>query len=372
MLMVNLFAEDMRMRKFIVLLLVVTLLLVAFSGCNNSKKTPINNESTNNVAGEQNQPAEPNPASDFEYETNSTQTGILINKYIGSSEHVLIPSYINDLPVLSLRGRAYAQQPTAIEEGAFEGTEIQTVVIPDTVKVIGYKCFKDCQNLLFVTISLNSSLTNINSSAFENCTKLEKLDISSTQVKEIGTIAFRGCTSLRNIVFSNKLEQIGEKAFYENSSLLEVDFPESLTDIKGGAFAYCISLKKITIPTKLNLTSLDESIFRNVPNMEQIVFKEGRESILGYALINTDADVEIVIPSSVKNISPLPFHFNPPAQITLTFLGDAPTILEDKDVSWLDSAIIRYNPETTGWESFVWKDKVEMKQSNQSAFSFYR
>ncbi len=351
------------MRKVLVLLLAVSFFVVAFSGCNNSENPPINDESTVHTTGEQKQSTEPNPATDFEYHTNSSQTGILIDKYIGTSEHVIIPSYIDHLPVLSLRGVADDQVSTAIAEGVFEDQSIQTVMIPETVKVIGHKCFKNCQNLKSVTIASNSSLTDISGRSFENCTKIEEIDLSSTQVKAIGSSAFRGCANLKSISFSNTLKKIQEKAFYECSSLLEVNFPESLTDVGGGSFAYCTSLKKIEVPTKLNLTSLNESIFHNVPNIEKIVFKEGRESITGYAFINTDADIEIIVPSSVKDFSPLPFLFNPPAQIIISFLGNAPKIVEDKNVAWIEEAIIRYNSETTGWESFAWKDKCDMQSS---------
>ena len=302
-----------------------------------------------------------NSNSDFEYQTNSSQTGILINKYIGSSEHVVIPSHIDGLPVLSLKGVPHNQQSTAIAEGTFEGKAVKTVVIPETVTVIGYKCFKDCRELKSLTIASNSSLTDIRGRSFENCTKIEEIDLSSTQVKAIGSSAFRGCANLKSISFSNTLEKIQEKAFYECSSLLEVNFPESLTDVKGGAFAYCTSLKKIEIPTKLNLTSLDESIFHNVPALKQITFKEGREEITGYALLQTDESVEIVVPRSVKRFSPLPFLINPSAHITITFLGDAPEIVENNNPNWFGNPIVYYNPNTTGWETFVWKDKYEIK-----------
>lgn len=318
------------MKKILVLLLSISMLLISFSGCD---KQP-----------------EPNPASDFEYEIDDSQAGIVINKYIGSSKHVIIPSHIDNLPVLFLNG-------------AFEGSNIQSVVIPETVKSIGDGAFNNCGELVQVTFSTNSNLTYITSFAFANCVKLEKIDFSSTQLKGIDMVAFRGCKNLKEVTFSNTLEEIREHAFYECSALVEVDFPESLTDVEGGAFAYCTSLKRVVIPTKLDLISVNESIFHNVPSLEQIVFKEGRAEITGYALFLTDASVEIIVPSGVKYISPLPFLFNPPAQIIFTFEGDAPTIVEDKDVAWLNDAIIRYNPETTGWESFAWKDRCKMQPS---------
>ena len=77
------------MKKFLVLLLAITLLTVALSGCNNSEKPSINDESTINTTSEQDPSAEPNPATDFEYETNS-DGGITIVQYMGSNEMVII------------------------------------------------------------------------------------------------------------------------------------------------------------------------------------------------------------------------------------------------------------------------------------------
>lgn len=348
------------MRKHLALLLILTLLIVSIVGCSSLEGTSDYEKGTSGMTLDPSHPTTPNPASDFEYSMNSTQTGILINKYIGSSEHVVIPSHIDDLPVVSLKGVPDKQVSTATAEGVFEGRNVVTVVIPKTIKVIGFRCFKNCIDLKNITIASDSSLVEIHGSSFENCLNLEGIDLSSTQVKDIGSSAFRGCTNLINVVFSSALESIQEKAFCECSSLLEVNFPESLTIIKGGAFASCTSLKKIEVPTKLNLTSLNESIFYDVPSIESIIFKEGRVSITGYALIQTDANVEIIVPASTKDFSPLPFLFNHPAQIVITFLGDAPAIVEDKDV-WLEDLTIRYNPENAGWESFIWKDKYEMQ-----------
>ena len=348
------------MRKILVLLLAVSLLAVSFSGCNNSEKPPINDESTNNTTDDQSQPTEPNPATDFEYQTNSSQTGILINKYIGSSEHVIIPSHIDNLPVLSLKGIPDAQQPTAITKGVFEGSNVQSIVIPETIKVIGYATFNNCKELTQVTISTNSNLTYINGAAFANCVKLEKIDLSSTQVKGIDAFAFRGCTNLKEVTFSNTLVEIREKAFYECSALLEVDFPQSLTKIAGGAFAYCTSLKRVAIPTRLDLTSLDEAIFHNVPALEQVIFKEGREEITGYALFQTDASIEIIVPESVKRFSPLPFLINPSTHITITFLGDAPEIVDD-DTDWFGNPVVNYDQTTNGWDEFSWNGKYTVK-----------
>ena len=354
------------MRKIICLILTLFMVLSLFVSCNDTADEPQNTTEnmTEKTTESTTMDLDSNSASDFEYEINSDKTGILINKYVGSSVNVVIPSYIENLPVVSIKGLPDETYPTAIATGTFEGSNIRTVLIPETVKGIGARAFKDCGELTTVTISPNSNLTQINGRAFEKCVKLEKIDFSKTQLKKIGTLAFSGCIALKEVIFSDTLESIKERAFYECSALLEVDFPESLTIIEGGGFAYCTSLKYIEFPTKLDLTSLGESIFHDVPALERVVFKEGREDITGYALIQTDASIEVVVPKTVMRFSPLPFLVPSSTNIKINFLGNAPEIVEYNDPDWFENATIYYDSETTGWETFIWKDKLEIKTIN--------
>lgn len=330
------------MKKIHALFLSAILLLGCLAGC-----TPSVDE-------------EPNPASDFEYAANSEQTGILINKYIGTGENVVIPSEIDGLPVVSLRGVPSESYPGSVEEGAFAGTNVKTVVIPETVTTIGRSAFADCKELTHVTFSGNSGLTYIGELAFAGCVGLEKIDLSATQVKLIGAYALRGCTNLKEITFSNTLEEIRERAFYECSALSEVNLPESLTKVEGSAFAFCTSLKRVTVPTKLDLHFLTESMLNNVPALEQIVFREGRDEITGYAMVQTDASVEIVVPASIRKFSPVLFLINPSTPITITFSGDAPEIVDD-DTDWFGDPTIYYDPKTDGWDTFAWNERFDVK-----------
>ena len=65
---------------------------------------------------------EVNPASDFEY-TVSDNGYVGIEKYIGKNKDVVIPEKIDDKPV------------TAIGICAFAESDIESVVIPDTISV---------------------------------------------------------------------------------------------------------------------------------------------------------------------------------------------------------------------------------------------
>lgn len=354
------------MKKALTLLLALSLLALFTSGCCHPDKVPVSSdESGAETTDKKDPPAEPNPASDFVYAVSSQTKGIRIEKYIGSSEHVIIPSYIDNLPVLALRGVPAGDW--AVSEGVFQGTNVKTVFIPDTVKTVGFRCFKDCEELTSVTFAPDSSLNIMGGSAFENCTKIEEIDLSSTSLREIDNLAFHGCVNLKSIVFSDTLEKIGDSAFYECSALSEINFPESLLKIGSAAFAYCTSLKQLEIPTNVDLMCKNEAIFHNVPTITKFIFRDGRETIKGYAFILTGTDVEIVVPASVKVLSPRVFYLYFPKHITFTFMGDAPEIIEDFPEDdelgdWVRITTIRYNPNTSGWDSFAWKDRCEEMQ----------
>ncbi|MBO5402415.1 MAG: leucine-rich repeat domain-containing protein [Clostridia bacterium] len=277
----------------------------------------------------------PNPATDFEYEVNPAQNGILIHKYIGTSENVVIPAQIDGLPVLSVRGVYSEDGP--LESGVFEGSNVKTVTFPNTVISIGDNACKDCKELTSVTFADGSALTKIGISAFE------------------------GCTSLKEIPLPDSVLNIDRRAFYGCSALTEVDLPDELLKIGGSAFSECTALKKITIPAKLDLYFINrgDSPLTLVPSLEQIVFEEGREEVRGYALVNGRLDIKITVPGSVKKFSSYLFLVGRDAKTEIAFMGDAPEIVEEGNGNFGVSAIY-YDPDTSGWDTFPWNDKYDV------------
>lgn len=337
------------MKKRILALLLSALMLASVTACNTKIPSDEETGSTSEVVEDR----QPNPATDFEYEVNSKQSGIIITKYVGTSEHVIIPSEIDGLPVISIH---YVTDWQAMDNiGAFEGSAIKSVVIPESVMSLAC-AFMDCAQLREVTFLGDSQLYDI-SCAFKGCTSLEKIDLSGTVVKRIDNSSFDGCTNLKEIKFPKTLETIGERAFYECSSLIEVDFPESLTEIGREAFGYCTSLKRIVIPPQLSLWASDKISFHNMDALEEIVFEEGRESIVGYAFFDTTSNPKILIPSSVTKFSSFPFFVH--GEASFIFYGDCPEIVEEP--TFYGTPTIYYDPNTKGWDSCLWKELYEMK-----------
>lgn len=298
-------------------------------------------------------PLIPNPTSDFEYQVNDDNTGIIINKYIGTRQDVVIPSEIDGLPVIFIRG---VPIDTYTTDGAFRESNITSVVIPSTVKLIAYGTFANCKELTTVRFLKNSALQYIVSYAFWGCEKLEKIDLSDTKLKHIGHSAFKGCTALKEIKLPDSVEIIDAYAFTNCSSLWEIDLPLNLTEIGEMAFENCTSLHRVVIPPNLNILFFSRPAFYNVSPSIVFEFEEGWERIDGYAMIICNTDVRVIVPKSVKRFSSSAFFVSFPGKFEFVFCGDAPEIIED----WLRDPTIYYDPSTSGWDTFEGKDKFEM------------
>jgi hypothetical protein len=190
-----------------------------------------------------------NPESDFKIDwDNSVKGGVVITGYTGTRKVVRIPASIQNNPV------------TSIGEGAFQGTNITNVIIPDSVKTIMdgryfvSGAFSDCKNLTSVTIG--SGVTSIGDCAFSNCTSLINVTIGSG-VTSIGGNAFQGCVGLGSVTIPNSVKSIGVSAFSGCNNLTRVTIGSGVTSIGYKAFEGCTSLTSVTFATGSNIANLD-------------------------------------------------------------------------------------------------------------------
>ena len=105
-----------------------------------------------------------NPASDFKYDLNLEGTGLIIEKYKGTATEVVIPSVIEDFPVVGLKQDAFVSADN-------KRAEIISIVIPDSVVKLGDSVFQYCESLKKVT--LPKDLDSIHNSFFQGCTALK-------------------------------------------------------------------------------------------------------------------------------------------------------------------------------------------------------
>lgn len=200
------------------------------------------------------------------------------------------PRYVNQRPDWylnhkdSIRSVVLDNKITHIGDYAFDGcTSIKSVrytdytgnagvALPKSVTTIGVHAFSDTG--VTGTLKLPEHLTEIDSSAFYHCGKLNgELKLPDT-VKEIGGFAFHSCgftgklelpASLENIgndafefcsgltgklTFPSKMNEINSSIFHE-TGITEVVIPSSIKTVRDGAFNSCMNLKKVYLPTKM-------------------------------------------------------------------------------------------------------------------------
>ena len=113
-----------------------------------------------------------------------TPTNIIITgSSVGASGNIVIPDYINNLPVTVISVSAFGLRSNissfelpstleTIERYAFGDTSITNIHIPNNVTSIGSYAFYGCENLESINIPLS---LNINNHAFYNCENLSDI-----------------------------------------------------------------------------------------------------------------------------------------------------------------------------------------------------
>ncbi len=151
-----------------------------------------------------------------------------------ASGKIKIPSKIDEYSV------------TEIDSYAFEDcTKITSITIPSSVKTIGYSAFSGCTGLTSITIP--DGITTLESCVFNECLSLTSVAIPDSVIS-IGSNAFCNCTSLTSLTIPNGVTTIEDYTFSECSSLESINISDNITSIGNGAFFDCTSLANISIP----------------------------------------------------------------------------------------------------------------------------
>lgn len=210
----------------------------------------------------------------YGYEYRCSDTGIEITKYTGRSVCVDPPAYHCGIPVVSITG-------------AHRLDHVCSVILPKTLKTVGYRAFSECNKLQDVI--LPDGIREIKAHAFSNCAMLKSLNLPDS-IAHIGSGAFEGCKSLKNLTLPPHISVAGgaysgwpyiksvrvslsetkiENYAFENCGLLaEVDMHDGITEIGERAFLGCKSLRNIYLPE--GLKKIGASAFENCSKLESI------------------------------------------------------------------------------------------------------
>lgn len=233
-------------------------------------------------------------------------------------------------------------------------------MIPNNVTKIDWRVFYGCTGLKSVTIS--SSVIEIENSAFEGCYALENIEVekgnpvyhsagncliltddeklvlgcnnsvipADGSVSAIGISAFEGCTGLTDIKIPDSVTEIGWHAFYGCTGLTSISIPCDVFDIRAGAFGGCSALEKIEveddnpvyhsdgncliqtdseelilgcknsiIPSDGSVTSIGSNAFQDCSELKSVIIPESVTIIENDAFENCISLISIAIPDSV-------------------------------------------------------------------------
>ena len=200
---------------------------------------------------------------DFSYTLTDSGEGVLITKYLGTSDSVRIPSEIEGLPVRALGSDLFARSRSTLI----------TCVIPDSVTEIGGGLFYNCKELTNVKLSKN--------------------------INAISQGMFNKCEALRTLIIPDGVKTIEDSAF-SFSGIEELVLPDSITEIKNSAFYSCTCLISIKLPSSLKV--IHPQVFENCEILPSLVFPEGLEEIGSNVFTNCYGLSNVQFPSTLKKI----------------------------------------------------------------------
>jgi hypothetical protein len=164
-----------------------------------------------------------------------------------TQRHIIIPSQINDIPVLEIGPGAFANRKhlydvyisdgiERIAESAFDGcVDLREVRLPQTLRTIETFAFFHCTHLRY--IQFPKKVESIASHAFAGCSKLRTL-VLPPKLTSIEDSVFKTCENLTHVILGHSVRYIGINAFELCPNLSFVDIPSPHIRIEVGAFAF--------------------------------------------------------------------------------------------------------------------------------------
>lgn len=193
-----------------------------------------------------------------------------------------IPSHYNDKPV------------TQIREGAFAGIqELQQVLVPPTLKVIGSRAFEGCRNLKAIRHTmdfgpsiLSESLESIEERAFAN-TGLEGMLVIRGKHLQIQQAAFEGCRMLNRVLITSEDLDLQKGIFRGCTKLKAVFGKTNIGTVPESCFEDCTALQIMSLPfrTASERAFCGDTVLDTI-HPTQALKRVGKDAFLGCNALN--------------------------------------------------------------------------------------
>ena len=232
--------------------------------------------------------------------------------YMGS---IIIPEKVNGYKVTSIGKSAF-----------YLCTEVTSVTIPSSVKIINESAFRHCRKINSLTIPpsveyiaaggvLESHVTSYTSTQ-EGLVYINNVlwsykgtmpENANIVLKEgttcISDEAFEGQTNMASIVLPESVKYIVGKAFYNCTNLKSITLPKKLTVLSERAtFVNCASLESIVVPAYDEDDGGFANIFNGCDNLKSVSYAEGITRISSYVGVSSPKLSYLYLPSTLTTI----------------------------------------------------------------------
>ncbi|MBR3446698.1 MAG: leucine-rich repeat protein [Oscillospiraceae bacterium] len=248
-------------------------------------------------------------------------------KYTTENGYGMITGYTDELPEnVMIPEQVGGKDVVRIDSEAFANCKkLRSVIMPETVKEIGFACFRDCVNLEEITFP--TEIADFGQYAIQGTKWLADRQANNPLVTASNVVVDgTGCTGA--VTIPEEITIIGIQAFKNNTKLTGITLPESLGCIESWAFKGCTGLKEVTLPGTLD-SFIESGCFENCTGLESVVLGDGIRKIeddvfsgctalksvsfpstmvrIGSSFSECSALKEVTIPASVKLVDPEAF-----------------------------------------------------------------
>lgn len=145
---------------------------------------------------------------------------------------------------------------TEIDRGAFADAGIESIELPEKLKIIGNGAFLGS---MLKSIIIPRSVTYIGNKAFARCRSLSG-SVEIPDDAEIGAECFRECTGICEVILPKGCDRIKQGTFCSCENLENVKNIENVSVIEADTFYMCMKLKTLDLS---NVKSIGECAFLN-------------------------------------------------------------------------------------------------------------
>lgn len=226
------------------------------------------------------------------------------------------------------------------------------IILPQNLTKIGIACFDGAS---IKQIAIPDTVTEIGANAFNYCEQLAAIALPSG-LQKISSRMLAGCMSLTSITIPASVTEIGSQAF-ASSGLTSITIPSTVTTLGSRAFNDCESLAHMDI--QANVTEIPDD-FATESGRTSVTLPDTVETIGRSAFFSGSARLaEITIPASVTSIGDYAFSQNASMATVICLATTPPTLGRDvfslttSSVIKVPAASVAAYKAATNWSSYA-------------------